>query len=167
VVLPLVLFALAFVPMLLEMRLSIRNERALRSAGAVEPPGDAYRAMSVAYPACFAAMILEAWRDPPLSRAALVTGAAVFVLAKGIKYWAIATLGPRWTFRVLVPPRSHRTSAGPYRFMRHPNYLGVLGELAGMALLAGAPVTGSLSLAIFGLLLARRIRVEEVALGGR
>ena len=68
----------------------------------------------------------------------------VFALAKGLKYWAIATLGDRWTFRVLVPPRSTRVAAGPYRFLRHPNYVGVAGELAGMALMAQAPIAGSL-----------------------
>jgi methyltransferase len=93
-----------------------------------------------------------------------VSGAVVFALAKGLKYWAIATLGPRWTFRVLVPPRFSRTIAGPYRFMRHPNYVGVAGELGGMALMAGAPVAGLISLAVFGVLLLARIRVEERAM---
>jgi methyltransferase len=161
------LFALAFVPMLIEARLSARNERALRAAGAVEPGRDVYAAMQVAYPACFAAMVLEAWLRGRGLTAGAVSGAVIFASAKALKYWAIHTLGPRWTFRVLVPPHSDRTIAGPYRFLRHPNYVGVVGELGGFALLAGAPYSGLLSMAVFGALLLARIRVEERALGLR
>ena len=77
---------------------------------------------------------------------------------------AIASLGPRWTFRVLVVPGAPLVAHGPYAWMRHPNYVGVMGELAGLALLAGAPATGPLSIALFALLLRRRIAVEEAAL---
>ena len=161
------LFALAFVPMLFEARRSAANARALRSAGAIEPAGDVYATMQIAYPVCFAAMILEGWlRDHGFTTAA-IPGAVVFTSAKALKYWAIHVLGPRWTFRVLVPPHSIRTVRGPYRFLRHPNYVGVAGELAGFALLAGAAYAGAISLVGFGALLLKRIRVEERALGLR
>jgi methyltransferase len=112
-------------------------------------------------------MIVEAWwRGSDFGSAAAI-GAVLFAAAKALKYWAIATLGPRWTFRVLVPPGSARTLTGPYRFMRHPNYVGVGGELAGFALLAQSYVTGTLALLAFGLLMLARIRVEERALGLR
>jgi methyltransferase len=121
--------------------------------------------MQVTYPACFVAMAGEAWlRDTPLG-SSFVAGAVTFGLAKALKYWAIATLGPRWTFRVLVPPRQALIGGGPYRFMRHPNYLGVAGELAGAALMGDALLAGAASLAVFGSLLLARIRVEERALG--
>jgi methyltransferase len=109
-------------------------------------------------------MAFEAWARRAQPNVVFVAGTVVFALAKTIKYWAIATLGERWTFRVLVPPDSTRITSGPYRFMRHPNYLGVMGELAGMALMAQAPIAGTLSVVIFGILIARRIRVEERAL---
>jgi len=85
-------------------------------------------------------------------------------VAKIIKYWAIATLGPRWTFRVLVPPGSSLIHEGPYRLMRHPNYLGVIGELVGMSLMARAVFSGPLAIVGFGAIIAARIRVEERAL---
>ena len=157
--------AVAFVPMLVEARRSRRHERALRALGAVEPAGDVYRAMQVAYPACFVAMAGEAWiRDTPPG-GSLAAGAVIFTAAKVLKYWAIATLGDRWTFRVLVPPGQALVTAGPYRLMRHPNYLGVVGELVGAAYMADAPVSGILSLAVFGMLMRERIKVEERALG--
>jgi methyltransferase len=159
-----VLFALAFGPMLLEARLSSHNERALRARGAVEPATDVFRWMQVVYPAAFAAMIAESSFRPHGRDGVLAAGIATFTAAKAIKYWAIGTLGPRWTFRVLVPPKSVLVTDGPYRFVRHPNYIGVMGELAGFALMAHAVYAGVASVLMFAWLIARRIRVEERAL---
>jgi len=167
VIFALTLLAVAFVPMALEARRSALNERALRAAGAVEPAGDVYRAMRAAYPACFIAMALEAWWRGRGATEVALAGAMLFGSAKALKYWAIATLRDRWTFRVLVPPGSQRTLAGPYRVLRHPNYIAVAGELAGFAALAQAPIAGAISVAVFGLLMLARIRVEERALGLR
>ena len=162
--LALLVLVLAFVPMAFEARLAARHDRGLRLAGAAEPKDDVFPVMQLAYPTAFLGMALEAaGRHTPVN-AIGAAGMLVFALAKGIKYWAITTLGPRWTFRVLVPPASTRIVRGPYRFMRHPNYLGVIGELAGMALIAGAPVAGVSSVAVFLVLIAARIRVEERAL---
>jgi methyltransferase len=159
------LLALAFVPMLFEAVRSTTNERALRAAGAVEPRGDVFSAMQIVYPACFLAMVAEAWlRARVPSVTPFVPGLIMFVSAKGLKYWAIAALGPRWTFRVLVPPGSQRTIAGPYRWMRHPNYAAVAGELGGMALMAAAPAAGAAALLVFGALMRARIGIEERAL---
>jgi methyltransferase len=94
-------------------------------------------------------------------------GLAVFVVAKALKYWAIATLGTRWTFRVLVVPGAPLVGAGPYRFMRHPNYVGVCLELVGMACMARAFVSGPLAVGVFAALLVARMRVEDRALGRR
>jgi len=158
------LVVLAFVPMILEARVSTANDRRLRAAGAVEPDGDVYRWMQAAYPGCFLIMLLDSWwRGSGFTTLAII-GAVVFLAAKALKYWAIATLGERWTFRVLVPAGSRRTLDGPYRFFRHPNYIAVVGELLGFALLAQAPAGGAVAMLGFGALLAARIRVEERAL---
>ena len=165
--LQLALFLVAFAPMLLESSLAWRNERGLRAAGAVEPVDDVFAVMKIVYPACFAAMLAESWMLQRTAPITLPAGIVVFTLAKTLKYWAIATLGRRWTFRVLVPPQSTPIGRGPYRFMRHPNYVGVAGELAGFALMAGAPFTGAAGVLVFTALMRARIRVEERALGFR
>jgi methyltransferase len=162
--LTLILLLLAFGPMTFEARLAARHDRALRAAGAVEPRGDVYPFMQVMYPAAFISMSIEAWLRPHGADALVAIGATVFALAKAVKYWAISTLGPRWTFRVLVPPQSTLVTGGPYRLMRHPNYLGVIGELAGFALMAHAAIAGVLSVGAFAWLIVKRIRVEERAL---
>ena len=162
-----ILLIVAFGPMLLEARRSAVNERALRAAGAVEPADDVYPVMRLAYPACFLAMAFEAWVRGSGFGGTTLAGVFIFSCAKALKYWVVATLGGRWTFRVLVPPGSERTLRGPYRLLRHPNYVAVVGELVGYALIARAPLAGVLAVAGFGAVLAARIRVEERALGLR
>ena len=150
--------------MLAEMQLSRYNERALRARGAVEPADDVYRMMAWVYPGLFVVMALEgAFFGPPAGLVTLI-GAALLGTSKALKFWAIASLGTRWTFRVLVPPGESLVSRGPYAYMRHPNYVAVMGELASMALLVGARVTGPVAILIFGVLIRHRIRVEEAAL---
>jgi methyltransferase len=160
------LLALVFVPMLLEARLASRHERDLRDRGAVEPAGDVYPVMTVAYPACFVAMLAEGWLRGVGRDAVMAAGVTIFVLGKALKYWAIVTLGPRWTFRVLVPPGSTPIVKGPYRFFRHPNYVGVIGELVGVGLMSRAVIACTLAVLGFGALMVARIRVEERALRG-
>jgi len=154
-------FAAFYLPMLLEARRAAVNERAQLGRGGVEPPDDVYKMMRVAYPACFLAMLLEgAWRGRPAA-GVLAAGVTLFVLAKAIKWWAILTLGPFWTFRVIVVPGLPLVASGPYRWIRHPNYVGVVGELVGAALMTGAIVTGPLATAGFMVLLSKRIMVES------
>jgi methyltransferase len=160
----LIVFVLAFLPMAFEARLSARHERALRAAGAIEPAEDVYRWMQIAYPATFLTMTIEAAIRRADMNSVFALGIAVFIAGKAIKYWAIATLGSRWTFRVLVPPSSFLITHGPYRYLRHPNYVGVIGELLGLAVAARATVSGAVSVVLFATLIALRIRVEERAL---
>ncbi len=150
-----------------EATLSSHNATLLRSRGGVEPPGDVYRTMQWAYPACFVAMAAEGALTGPAAPDVLVAGLAVFGCAKALKMWAITSLGWRWTFRVIVPPDAPLVTRGPYRWVRHPNYLAVIGELAGVAAVVWAPVSGAAAVAGFGWLMWRRIGIEEVALGVR
>jgi methyltransferase len=155
----------ALVLMLLEWRVSRRNEVALRRAGAVEPAGDVHGTMAWAYPASFVAMALEGILSNRPPGVLTLAGAAGFAAAKALKYWAMASLGRRWSFRVLVLPGAPLVTRGPYAWLRHPNYVGVIGELAAFALLVSAPVTGIVAVGGFALLIRARIRVEERALG--
>ena len=161
-----VVSALVFLPMLIEARRAATNERAQRARGGIEAPGDVYAIMLVAYPGAFLLMILEgATRGGP-SVGWLAAGALVFAAAKSLKWWAIQTLGPAWTFRVVVVPGAPLAVTGPYHFFRHPNYVAVVGELIAIALMTAAPIAGPLAVIGFGLLMWKRIVVEERALAG-
>jgi methyltransferase len=153
--------------MLVELQLSWHNETVLRAKGAVEPSGDVIGVMRVAYPAAFVLMGIEAALGGPLSRTLVLAGLLLLGWAKALKFWAIAHLGPRWSFRVLVLPGAPLVRSGPYRFFRHPNYVAVIGELVAVAIALGAPLAGIAGTALFALLLRRRIAVEERALGLR
>jgi methyltransferase len=148
-----------------EAVLSAFNASLLKARGATEPPDDVYRTMQWAYPAAFVAMAIEGALTGPSPQTALTLGLLVFGLAKALKAWAISTLGTRWSFRVLVPPGEPPIVAGPYRVLHHPNYVAVCGEILGVALIVGAPVTGALAFAGFGWLMRRRIAIEDRALG--
>lgn len=157
--------------LLAETRLSRANERVLRARGAITPPGDVYRLMAVAYPASFLAMTAEGlWRSSNASGLVaegpnwFVSGVLLFVASKGLKYWAIRSLRERWTFRVMVLPGTPLVRTGPYRYIDHPNYVAVAGELVGAAMMCGARVTGPLALVVFGALLWARVRFEMAAL---
>ena len=153
--------------MLLEAALSRHNERVLRARGAVEPADDVYAYMQIAYPLGFLLIAAEGSLHSVLSRDRLLWGVAVFTLAKALKYWVIATLGSLWSFRVLVLPGQPLVRSGPYTYLRHPNYVAVLAEYVGVALMLSAPLAGLLATVGFGGLLWRRIQVEERALGVR
>jgi methyltransferase len=161
---PLLILAIVFVPMLVEARRASANERAQLARGGVEAGGDVYQAMRVAYPVAFLLMIGEgALRGGP-SRGFLILGVVLFCAAKALKWSAILTLGRSWTFRVITVPGVALVTSGPYRVFRHPNYVGVIGELGGAALMSGALLAGPLVTLGFGALILKRIAVEERAL---
>jgi methyltransferase len=149
--------------MLAEALVSRRREIALRKQGAIEPPDDVYATMRWAYPTAFVTMGVEGMLFGPAATP-LAVGVLLMLAAKGLKWWAIASLGPRWTFRVLIVPGAPLVTRGPYAFVRHPNYVGVVGELVAMALMVGARVSGPVATVLFSWLLLRRIRVEDRAL---
>jgi methyltransferase len=153
-----------FAFMAVEARRAARNERAQRALGGIEPPDDVYRWMQLAYPGAFAAMFAEAAMRHAPTPSLAIAGGIVFTLAKVLKWWAILTLGRFWTFRVIVVPGAMLVSRGPYRFLRHPNYVGVIGELVGVGLLTGAVVAGPVATILFAMLIRRRVAVEERAL---
>ena len=148
-----------------EAVLSAFNETQLRAKGAIEPPGDVIDTMRWAYPLSFIVMGVEGALTGPAPREVLIWGLALFGVAKALKLWAITTLGSRWTYRVLVLPNAPLITAGPYRFLSHPNYLAVIGEIASVALMVCAPITGVLATIGFGWLMIRRIQIEDRALG--
>ncbi len=149
-----------------ELALSRRHERTLRARGAVEAGAGHYPAMVVLHALFLVACAAEAVRrrSPPpfaLSASALV----VLVAAQGLRWWAIRTLGERWTTRVLVLPGAAPVVGGPYRFLRHPNYLAVILEFAALPLVYGGWRTALIFGAANAVVLTVRISAEERALG--
>ena len=150
---------------LVELRLAQRNRRALVAQGGIEV-GAAHYPWMVALHALFLTaaplevVLLHRPFRPFLAAAMLVLLAAAMTL----RYAAITTLGQRWTTRILVIPGLPPVVSGPYRFLRHPNYVAVVLEMAALPLVHGAWWTATVFSLANLLLLRVRIRAEERAL---
>ena len=153
--------------LLAETRVSMLHEQQLRKAGAVRPEGDPYLALALLYPAAFAAMIAEGlWRASQSSGVQdgpnwFASGVIMFAAGKALKYWAIGSLGTLWTFKVFIVPGRPLVATGPYRYLAHPNYVGLVGELVGAAMMCGAPISGVIGTLAFGAALWQRVRFES------
>jgi methyltransferase len=161
----LLLIAAVAVERLVELALSRRHERALRARGAVESGAGHYPVMVAVHAALLAGapaevILLDRPFLPGLGWPMLALVAATMAL----RYRVVATLGERWTTRVLVLPAVPLVARGPYRFLSHPNYLAVAVEVLALPLVHTAWLTalvcGTANLAV----LALRIRVENAAL---
>jgi methyltransferase len=91
---------------------------------------------------------------------------AVYGILQVARYWTIASLGRYWTTRVIVVPGAPAVRRGPYRFMRHPNYAVVAGEIAVLPLVFGAWRIALVFSVLNAAILAHRIRVEDAARRG-
>lgn len=151
---------------LLEVRVSQRHAAWLLQRGGREHAPHQYQIMKVLHSSWFVAMLLEIILLRRRLQRPLAMGAGLlFAVGQGLRYAAIRTLGRRWTARVVTVPGAPPVTRGIYRYVRHPNYLGVILEIAAAPLVHGAYWTAFLySVANFFLLRAR-IRVEEEALG--
>jgi methyltransferase len=148
-----------------EAVLSSYNERVLRARGAVEHHSGALAIMRWMYPASFAAMAIEGALFGPASPVGMAAGLALLGFSKALKMWVISTLGVRWTFRIFVLNGAPLIEHGPYAWLRHPNYIAIIGELLGVALIVWAPVTGLVAVVAYAALLRRKIADEDRALG--
>ena len=149
----------------LELRVSARNARRLIAEGAVESGGGHYPWMIVLHVGFLAACVLEPWLlGRPWIPALAAAMAALVLAATALRWWAIRSLRGRWTTRVLVVPGRPVEVGGPYRWLRHPNYVAVQLEVVALPLVHAAWIT-AVGFGLLNLLLLRtRIRTEEEAL---
>jgi methyltransferase len=109
--------------------------------------------------------LFEVWRlhrpvVPAIAAVALIS----LALATVLRIWTLATIGRAWNVRVVAPPRDAIATTGPYRYIRHPNYLVVVLEIAALPLVHTAWMSALLLSALNALVLAHRIRTEEAVL---
>lgn len=150
---------------LLELRLSRRNEKRILSQGGHEFYSGQLREMKVMHTAWLIGMLAEVFVFRRPFTPILAGGAAlVFGVGQALRYAAIHSLGWRWTVRVMAVPGVAPVEHGIYRYIRHPNYLGVALEIASAPLLHGAYWTAAVFSFLNALILRRRIRSEEQVL---
>lgn len=159
------LIAVIAVQRLWELGLSRRHITALRARGAVEVGADHYPWMVALHTMFLVSCLFEVWLlDRPWQAVVAAVAIAVLALALALRWWTLRTLGDRWTTRVFVVPGEDLVRDGPYRWLRHPNYLVVVMEIAAIPMVHCAWMTSVLFSVANLVLLRERIRVEDRAL---
>jgi methyltransferase len=154
-----ILLAYLTVQRLIELWWAKQNERRLLKAGGIEYGGSHLWLLVVLHAAWLLGLWLIAY-DHSVSTVFL----ALFVVLQIGRFWLLATLGRRWTIRVIVVPGERLVARGAYRWMRHPNYAVVVGEIAIVPLALGLPIYALVFSILNAAVLAIRIPVENAAL---
>jgi methyltransferase len=161
----LVLLAALAAERLVELVLSQRHAAWARARGGFEVGRGHFRLMALLHTSlllgCAAEVLFLARPFNPVLAAPMLL---LVVLAQALRYWAVATLGPMWNVRVIVVPGAAVVDRGPYRLVRHPNYVAVVVEGLALPLLYGAWITALVFTVLNAALLVVRIRCEEDAL---
>jgi len=158
-----IILALVVAQRLIEIAYAERNTRALRARGAIEVGRAHYPLIVLLHAAWLAAIVFLMPGDAVIHWPAML----VFVLLQIGRVWVIATLGPYWTTRIITLPGAPLVRSGPYRFVRHPNYLVVAGEIATLPLAFGEVNVAIVFTLLNAAMLAWRIRQEDAALAAR
>jgi len=160
--LPVLILALVTLQRLGELVIAASNTRHSRARGAVEIGRGHYPAMVTLH----AAWLLTLWLTAG-GRPVNLPLLGVFVVLQGLRVWVLATLGRRWTTRIIVLPGAPLVTAGPFRFLRHPNYCVVVGEIAILPLVFGLYWVAIVFSLLNAAMLVVRIRSEAGVLYGR
>lgn len=161
--LPQIVVLLVAVQRLGELVLARRNTQRLLARGGVEHGRRHYPLFVLLHGGWLLALFLFTPADAPVIWPLM----GVFLLLQGLRVWVVASLGPFWTTRVVTVPGVPLVCRGPYRWLRHPNYLVVIGEIAVLPLAFGQVALAVLFSILNLALLAHRVRIEERALHGR
>ena len=143
-----------------ELLLSRAHTEALMARGAVEIAPGHYPLMVAVH----TAWLISLWAfgyDQPIDIIALV----IYLALQVLRVWVMATLGARWTTRIIVLPNAPLVTSGPYRYLRHPNYAVVAGEIAVLPLTLQLPAVAVIFTLLNAGVLFIRIRAENQALG--
>lgn len=150
---------------LVELVVARRNLSWSRARGGVEVGFGHYPFMVALHTALLVGCVAEVWLlDRPFLPWLGWTMLAVLVAAQALRWWCIATLGPRWNTRVIVIPGAPRIKDGPYRLFSHPNYVAVVAEGIALPLVHSAWITACVFTVLNAALLTARIRTENAAL---
>ncbi|WP_049562486.1 isoprenylcysteine carboxyl methyltransferase family protein [Nonomuraea sp. SBT364] len=161
----LVLIGLVVLERLAELVVARRNLAWARSRGGIEYGRRHYPWIVAAHVSLLVAAPAEVWLlDRPFLPALGWPMLALVLLAQGLRWWCIASLGRRWNTRVVVLPGVPLVGSGPYRWLRHPNYVAVVVEGIALPLVHTAWLTALAFTVANAALLTVRIRVEERAL---
>ena len=150
---------------LLELRLSQRNEAYLIARGGQKHSDNLLGIVKVLQVSWWLAMLVEVWwLDRPFIPTWAAVGLLVTVIGQILRYLSMQALGYRWTLPIITVPGIPPVKHGIYRYLRHPNWLGVMLEIAGLPLIHGAYLTSIFFGVANAFLIGKRLQAEELAL---
>ncbi|WP_435972578.1 isoprenylcysteine carboxyl methyltransferase family protein [Streptomyces sp. Qhu_M48] len=148
-----------------ELAVARRNGAWSRARGGLEHGAGHYPTMVLLHAALLLGCLVEPWAaDRPFLPLLGWTALALTLAAQGLRWWCVLTLGPRWHTRVLIVPDLPLVASGPYRYLRHPNYVAVVVEGMALPLVHSAWMTALGFSLLNAALLTVRIRCENTAL---
>lgn len=160
----LIVFIIVVIQRLIELAVARRNENWMRSQGAIEVGAAHYKWMVMMHTAFFVSLLAEvliAGRPLPVYWPALL---AIFLLMQILRIWCLSSLGKFWNTKILILPGADVQKKGPYKWIRHPNYVIVTTELLVLPIIFGAYFTAGLFFVLNLWMLSVRIPAEERAL---
>lgn len=151
---------------IVEIRIAKRNTEWVKKNGGYEVGADHYKYIVIVHALFFISIIIEVTRTNPTLVSWSLIPFMIFILAQIGRFWALSSLGRFWNTRIMIIPGAKVVAKGPYRFMRHPNYVIVATEIMMLPLIFQAYWTAVIFSLLNALVLSVRIKVEEKALQG-
>ncbi len=159
-----IFISIVIVQRISELILSNKNENYLISQGAIEYDKKGYKYIVLMHNLFFISVITEfVLLERQLNEYWKVL-LIIFICTQLLRYWAIFTLGKRWNTKILVLPNTEPIRSGVYKYLKHPNYVAVIIEIAIIPLLFSCYYTAIVFSILNLIVLKRRIRIEEEAL---
>lgn len=159
-----IIVAILAIQRLIELLIARRNERIVRANGAHEYDQKGYKVIVLMHIAFFISLISEYVFFGKTLNHYWIPLLILVLSAQVLRYWAITSLGHYWNTKILVTPNTTPISRGPYKYIRHPNYLAVIVEIAVIPLIFSCYLTSIIFTILNLIVLKRRIRIEEQAL---
>ena len=148
----------------IELFIAKRNEQLVRKEGAVEHDREGYKYIVLMHAGFFVSLLAEHFLLKTTFNSYSAVFFTIFIITQLLRYWAITSLGRYWNTRILVVPGLKLVTRGPYKYIRHPNYIAVISEIAVIPLIFSCYITAIVFSVLNFITLRRRIAIEEKAL---
>ncbi|WP_087971492.1 isoprenylcysteine carboxyl methyltransferase family protein [Oceanobacillus rekensis] len=159
-----VLFVIIILQRVIELFIARNNEKWMKHRGAIEKEVEHYKWFIILHTSFFISILVETFLNDNKTLPLDYTLLTIFILTQLVRIWCISSLGRYWNTKIIILPGVQLVNKGPYKYIKHPNYIIVGIELLVIPLLFGAIITAVIFPLLHILLLMIRIPAEERAL---
>ena len=159
-----IILSIVIIQRLLELVIAKRNEKNMRAQGAYEVGASHYPLMILLHVSFFISLLVEVTTFNLTPSPLFLVFLIMFLCVQGLRVWCLTSLGSFWNTKIIILPGAHVVTKGPYKYLRHPNYLVVSMEIALLPLMFEAYFTAICFTILNAMMLSVRIPTEERAL---